>query len=199
MADISSLTNLQTTEPLDLPMYASAKPSKPFPKAGRYTARTPEAFPPESFGESKAGFLTVDVSPTIVGGEYDGYKIPYTKVSAKTWKNKDGVTESQLGRYLKACGVNEVVEGEPQKQADAAEATANQLVAIDVDWLARHNATRYELKGMKNFPIGADGQPTRFVALDGKDGRPEVKDPISGEPVTIRAFLEVVRFSPLTN
>lgn len=199
MADISSLTNLQSTEPLDLPLYQSASPSKPFPKAGRYTARTPEAFPAESFGESKAGFLLVDVSPTIVGGEHDGYKIPFTKVSAKTWKNKDGKTESQLGRYLKAAGVNEVIEGEPQKQADAAETTANQLITIDVDWVARHKATRYELKGMKNFPLGADGTPSRFVSLDGKDGRPDVKDPITGEPVSIRAFLEVVRFSTLTN
>ena len=198
MADLSALGTLQNTEPLDLPLYSSAKASKPFPKAGRYTARTPDSFPAESFGESKAGFLTVDVSPTIVGGEHDGYKITYTRVSAKTWKNRDGVSESQLGRYLKACGNNTQVSGSPQEQADAAEATANQLITIDVDWLARYGSSNFELKGMKNFPSDGNGGFTRFVKLDGKDGRPDVKDPITGEPVTIRAFLEVVRFSEAT-
>lgn len=195
MADISALGTLKSTAPLDLPIYQSARPSKPFPKAGRYTARTPENFPPESFGESKAGFLTADVSPTIVGGEYDGYKIPYTRVSAKTWTNRDGVDESQLGRYLKAAGVNEVVSGEPQDQADAVATTANQLITIDVDWVARYGPSNWELKGMKNFPHQADGTPNRFVSLDGKDGRPNIMDPITKEAQTVRAFLEVTRFS----
>lgn len=199
MADISLLTNLQSTEPLDLPLYQSARPSKPFPKAGRYTARTPDGFPPEKFGESKAGFLTVDVSPTIVGGDHDGYTVNFTKVSAKTWKNRDGVNESQLGRYLKACGLDDVVEGSPQAQADAAERTANQLITIDVDWIANYRPANYELKGMKNFPIQADGTHSRFISLDGKDGRPLVNDPITMEPLTIRAFLEVTRFSRTTN
>lgn len=195
MADISQLSGLMSTEPLDLPMYSSAKPSKPFPKAGRYQARTPESFPAESFTESKAHFMVVDVSPTIVGGDFDNYRIPYTRVSAKTWKNRDGITESQLGRYLKACGFNDVIEGEPQKQADAAEQTANKLVTIDVDWIARYGPLNYELKGMKNFPLAADGTFSRQVSLDGTNGRPDVKDPINGEPLSIRAFLEVTRFS----
>lgn len=197
MADLSALGNLQSTEPLDLPLYQNRGTAKPFPPAGVYTARTRESFPPESFGESKAGYLTVDVSPTIVGGEYDNYTINFTKVSAKTWKNRDGVTESQLGRYLKATGVDDVIGGSPQEQADAAEASANKLITIGVDWIARHKETNYELKGMTKFPV-VDGKPTRFVQLDGKDGRPEVKDPITGLPLTIRAFLEVTRFSQLT-
>lgn len=198
MADISSLTNLKSTEPLDLPMYQTARASKPFPKAGRYMARVRESFPPEAFGESKAGYLTVDVAPTITGGDYDGYRIPYTNLSAKTWTNKDGVIESQIGRFLKACGVNETVDGEPQKQADALESTANLLITIDVDWIAKSFADHFELKGMKNFPL-KDGQPSRFVTLDGSNGTPEVKDPVTGEYKTVRAFLEVVRFGPAEN
>ena len=195
MADISSLSNLQSTEPLDLPVYQSARASRPFPKAGRYTARVRENFPAEAFGESKAGYLTVSVDPTIVGGEYDGYCVNFTKLSAKTWKNREGLSESQLGRYLKACGSNAVVGGTPQEQADAAETTANQLITIDVDWIAQSRANNFELKGMKNFPLGEDGQPTRFLKLDGTSGRPLVKDPITMEPLTVRAYLEVTRFS----
>ena len=199
MADLSSLSGLQSTEPLDLPIYQSARASRPFPKAGRYLARVRESFPPEAFSESKAGFLVVDVAPTIVGGEYDGYTINFTKLSAKTWKSREGISESQLGRYLKACGSNAVVGGSPQEQADAAEATANQLITIDVDWIAQSRANNFELKGMKNFPVGADGAPTRFVPLDGTNGRPLVKDPITQEPLTVRAYLEVTRFNIATN
>lgn len=198
MPDISSLTGLKTTEPLDLPMYKTRAAARPFPKAGHYVARTPAEFPLERFGESQAGFMTVDVSPTLSGGDYDGYTINFTKVSAKTWTNKDGQAESQLGRYLKACGINETVDGEPQKQADLVEGTANTLLEIDIDWVARYNRQDI-VKGMANFPKGEDGQPTRFVLLDGQNGRPEVKDPITGEPVSIRAYLEVTRFSPLTS
>lgn len=199
MPDISSLSGLKTTEPLDLPMFKTRTASKPFPPAGQYTARTPEAFPLESFGESQAGFMTVDVSPTIVGGEHDGYRIPFTRVSVKTWKNKEGLEESQFGRYLKACGINELVSGNPQEQANIAERTANQLVTITVDWYAKYRPAGFELKGMAKFPLGADGKPSRFVTLDGKDGRPKVLDPITNEPLTIRAFLEVLRFSPAAN
>lgn len=197
MADISSLTSLKTTEPLDLPLYKTARQAKPFPPADTYTARTPESFPAESFGESAAGFLTVDVSPTIVGGEFDGYRIAFTKVSAKTWTNRDGQAESQLGRYLKACGINETISGEPQDQASACDLTANQLVEIEVDWVARQKGTMWKLKGMKNFPLNPDGTHSRFVPMDGENGRPLVKDPITGDTVDARAFLEVVRFRPV--
>lgn len=199
MADLSSLTNLKSTEPLDLPMYQSAKANRPFPKADRYTARTPEAFPIERFGESKAGFLTVDVSPTIVGGDYDGYTINFTTVSAKTWRDRDGVMTSQLGRYLKACGINDTIGGLPQEQADAVERTANTLVSIEADWIAKYKPLNYELKGMKNFPSDGNGGYSRFVKLDGTSGRPNVIDPVTQEPLTIRAFLEVTRFSEATN
>lgn len=198
MADISSLGNLQSSEPLDLPVYQGTRTAKPFPKAGRYTARTPDSFPPESFGKSRSDNLTVDVSPTIVGGEYDGYKVNFTKVSAKTWTNKDGHAESQLGRYLKACGINEVIGGDPQAQADAAERTANTLVSIDVDWVARNRAYNFELKGMKNFPSDGNGGYQRRVTVTDSNGQ-AVLDPITGEPVTAVAFLEVTRFLPATN
>lgn len=189
---------MQSSEPLDLPIYQNTGNSRPFPKKGTYTARTPEAFGAESFGASKAGYLTVNVSPTIVGGEYDGYQCRNTKVSAKTWTDKQtGAATSQLGRYLKACGVDEKISGSPQEQADAAERTANTLVQIDIDWYAQDRAHGFELKGMENFPKDANGNPTRFVPLDGEGGRPKVMDPITGLPVTVRAFIEVVRFRPL--
>ena len=193
MADLSALGNLQTSDPLDLPLYVTTTQRVwPFPKAGSYIARTPEEFPASSFSAANSGFLLVDVSPTLVGGEYDGYRVNFTKVSAKTWKNKDGITESQVGRYLKACGINDVIDGNPQAQADLIATTANTLIEVDLDWVLRKHG--YELRGMKNFPLGPDGQPSRFVSFDGKDGRPDVKDPNSGLALVVRAYVEVIRF-----
>lgn len=194
MADLSQLNNLKSTEPLDLPVYRAAGSAKPFPKAGRYTARVRESFPAEAFGESKAGYLTVDVAPTLLGGDNDGYQIRFVTLSAKTWIDKfTQAATSQIGRFLKACGQNDAVGGSPQETADAVERTANSIILIDVDWIARYGPTRYELKGMTNFPV-VDGVPSRFVQLNGENGRPKVSDPVTGEPLTIRAFLEVTRF-----
>jgi hypothetical protein len=197
MADISQLGNLQSTEPLDLPIYDSTRKAKPFPRKGYYTARTPESFPAESFGKSAAGFLTVDVSPTLVGGEYDGYKINFTKVSTKTWTNKDGKPESQFGRYLRATGHVGEVPTDPQALADLAETTANTLVNIGVDWIARSRPHGFELKGMENFPSDGNGGYLRRVPVT-QNGE-VVKDPITGEPLMATAFLEVFRWSPASN
>lgn len=197
MADISQLDNLQTTEPVDASLYNSTRTAKPFPKAGRYTARTPDSFPAESFGRSGAGFLTVDVSPTLVGGEFDGYKINFQRVSVKTWTNKAGKPESQFGRYLNAAGYTGEVPTDPQAQADLAETTANTLITVDVDWVAKNRGLGFELKGMANFPTREDGTHSRRVNVT-KNGE-IVKDPLSGEPVTAFAFLEVIRYSPATN
>ena len=199
MADISALSGLQSTEPLDLPKYQSASPARPFPAAGRYMARTPESFGSEAFTASSTGNLLVDVSPTIVGGEHDGYKITFTKVSAKTWTDqKSGKATSQLGRYLKACGLNEEIPGDPQAQANAAERTANTLVQIDVDWYAQNRDAGFRVKGMKSFPLNPDGTYNRNIPVTKSDGTPYL-DPITGEQATARAFLEVTRFMEVSN
>lgn len=198
MADISQLGNLQTTEPLDLAVYNGTRQAKPFPPKGRYTARTPESFPAEAFGKSNTGFLTIDVSPTIVGGEYDGFKLNFTKVSTKTWTNKDGKAESQFGRYLVACGITGDVPTSPQEQADLVERTANTLISIDVDWYARNRVAGFQVKGMENFPTKEDGSHSRRVEVKTADGK-AVLDPVTGEPVVAFAYLEVVRFAPAAN
>jgi hypothetical protein len=200
MADLSALGNLQSTEPLDLPIYKPQGTAKPFPVAGRYTARVRDSFPAEAFGASKTGYLTVKVDPTIIGGPYDGYTLRNTSLSAKTWTDRDtGKPVSQIGRFLKACGINQEVGGSPQQTADAVEQTANTIIQVDIDWLINSREHNFTLKGMKNFPVNEDGSHSRFVTLDGTNGRPSVTDPSTGKPVTLRAFLEVTRFVESVN
>lgn len=174
------------------------KPAQEFrlPPAGKYTVRAPERFDATAFGKSNSGYLTAQVDPTIVGtttGEPvgSGLQIRYVRVSAKTWTNKQGQPESQLGRYLRAAGFKGNIPGDPQQQANAVEQTANRVYDVYVDWKAR--GENYELEGMTSFPKLPDGTHQSWIALDGQEGRPLVKDD-QGRVKRLRANLVVTRF-----
>jgi hypothetical protein len=194
MADISRLGQLNTSAPLDLEIYADVKTGFQLPEAGRYTVRAPESFPDTAFGATKAGFLSAQIDPTIVGPTNEGFQIRFTKVSAKTYK-RSGADVSQLGDYLRACGMRVQVTGDPQSLADAVERTANAVYQVDVDWRAYNKNTGFTVEGMKNFPPRRD-----------KDGnviggyQSWVEDPTEkgedGKPLRLRANLQVDRYIP---
>lgn len=187
MADISALNNLNPAEPLDFDIYKDAQDTPPLPKAGRYTVRAPESFPTEAFGATKAGFLSAQIDPTIVGPQHEGYTLRFTKISAKPFK-RGGVTVSQVGDYLRATGRRERVGGSPQEIADAIEQTANLSYEVDVDWRVYEKGTGYVLEGMSNFPSDGNGGHLSTIPS------PTVKDPVTGEPQMLRANLFVKRF-----
>jgi hypothetical protein len=188
MADISQLGNLNASEPLDLPLYKDAKEFS-LPKKGVYTVRAPESFPPTTFGASKSGFLTAAVDPTIVGPSNEGFTVRFTRVSAKSWKDKSGVTISQLGRYLRATGLRDTVEGNPQAQADAVERTANVTYKIKGDWRAYNTATGFTLEGMEKFPSDGNGGHLSYCVDPGdfeRDEAGQVRTDTSGNPIQKR-------------
>jgi hypothetical protein len=200
MADISHLDGVKSTQPLDIPIYKAGAP-KPFPLAGRYTVRAPESFTKESFTQAKSsGALVARVDPTIVGGQYDGYQIRGVRVSAKPYVDrKSGKETSQMAKYVSACGQEGEFPGDAQAQADAVERTANTIYEAVVDWEIDDNASGFKLRGMENFPKDANGNPVRFVTLDGSNGRPRIIDPLTNEPQTLRAFCVVRWFNRLSN
>lgn len=188
MVDISALGNLNAAEPLDLEIYPDAGPSMNLPTAGRYTVRAPENFPAEAFGATKAGFLSAQVDPTIVGPSHEGYTIRYTRVSAKPF-NRRGVKVSQLGDYLRATGRKGLVPSDPQSQADAVAETANTIYQIDTDWRVFEKATGFALEGMSRFP--SDGNGGHVPVIQSPTEKNE-----DGSPVMLRANLVVTRFVP---
>lgn len=196
MADISALGNLEPTQTLNLNDYAAPKVGTGFrlPKAGRYTLRAPESFTAASFGKSRSNNLTVQIDPTIVGGDHDGFNIRFTRVSAKTYE-RDGKQVSQLGDYLLACGLGGEVPGDPQAAADAAEQTANATFEAVVDWKARDSATGAQVKGMKNFPSDGNGGYQSWTTLVDPSTGEVIKDE-NGDPKRFRANLEIVKFIP---
>ena len=191
MADISALGELSPVEPLDLSNYADNKEFTAIPKAGRYTVQAPDSFPPAAFGRTKAGALSAQIDPKIIGPTNEGYTVRFTKVSAKVFK-RGGVNASQLGDYLRAVGFKGKLTDE-QAQADAVEQTANQTYQVDLDWRAYNKNTGYSLEGMERFPSDGNGGHLPWTT------DPNAKDPETGEPVKLRANVSVIRFIPATS
>jgi hypothetical protein len=190
MADISALGQLAPSEPLDLDIYADTGKVRPFPRKGRYTLRAPEGFPAEAFGTTRAGSLSVQIDPTIVGPTNEGFTLRFTRVSGKTFERK-GVKASQIGDYLRSCGVRGKLST-AQEQADAVEQTANLTYDAYLDWRVfgkghGDGGQDYVLEGMENFPSDGNGGFLPYVPSKSQTDE-------SGDPVMLRANLIVTRF-----
>lgn len=176
MADISALVGLAPVEQLDLENYAvnTPKPAFQLPKRGVYTLQAPESFPEGAFSASKKGALAVQIDPTIVGPTNEGYTLKYVRIYGTTFK-RDGVTVSQIGDYLKACGVTGVFTSQ-QELADACEATANLQYQAELDWRAYGAGGAINIEGMDKFPLAADGSRQYWVehpTEKNEDGMPK--------------------------
>lgn len=156
MADLSHLGGLNPVEALDLENYADNKESTfRLPAKGRYTLRAPESFPPAAFTRTRAGSLSIQIDPTVVGPTNEGFTVRFVKVSAKTF-DRDGVKVSQVGDYLRACGYRGPLNTE-QAIADAVESTASAIYEAKLDWRAYNKRTGFSIEGMERFPKLADG------------------------------------------
>lgn len=171
MANISNL-NIAKQEDLNLDDYKLSGEGRPFPPAGTYTLCTPSRLPEDAFAANAAGTaLTARIDPTLVDGPAAGRELKYIKVSAKTWTDKNQKKRSQLGDYLKACGITGVVPGDPEKQADLVEQTCGLQYQARIDWRLygkRGDGSIVELEGMKNFPVKEDGTHVPFIELEGE-------------------------------
>lgn len=198
MADIGALGQLQPAESLDLDTYADIggerKPRFQFPRAGRYTLRAPDSFPAEAFGRTKSGALSVQIDPTIVGPTAEGTAVRFQRISATTYQRK-GKPVSKIGDYLRACGKTGRLSGDAQEIADAVETTANTIYEAQLDWrlyAKGHSKTAdaLEIRGMENFPKDANGDPVPYVLSETQ------VNPETGEPMRLRANLEIAWFYP---
>ena len=189
MADISSLGELRPVEPLDLDAYADNREFTSIPKAGRYVVQAPAEFPSTAFSRTKAGALSAQVDPTILGPTNEGFRLRFVKVSAKTFK-RAGISVSQLGDYLRACGFRGRLENEIDL-ANAVEGTVNQTYQVDLDWRAYNKNTGFSLEGMERFPSDGNGGHQSWT-----------EDPVdkdeTGAPVKLRAQVIVSRYVPAT-
>ena len=170
--------------------YASLGSGRKFPVKGRYTLRTAESFPAEAFGTSRAGALTVQIDPTIVGPNSEGRILKYTRISGKSFK-RGATSVSQIGDYLKSVGVTGTF-GNWQQLADAVEQTAGRIFEADLDWRAYDKSTGRTIEGMESFPSDGNGGHVPYVLS-------ETEKDEEGNFKRIWANLEVTRFIPLAS
>lgn len=185
MADLSGLGGLQAVEELNLSdgVYTDQKESTfQLPTEGKYTLRAPESFPSTAFTRTKAGFLLIQIDPTIAGPDREGFQIRYQRISAKPFE-RSGQKVSQVGDYLRATGFKGVINDE-QALADAVEATAGKTYEAKLVWQARNSRNGYELTGMTKFPKNADGTYQSWIE------DPVEKDE-NDKPVKLRANLVI--------
>lgn len=181
--DISQLGELRPVEQLDLDNYKPNQEPTPLPKAGVYTMQAPDTFPPVTRSQ-KSGAMLVELNPTIVEAPYEGYKVRFVKVSAKQFK-RGGQQASQLGDYLKACGISGRLADEAA-QAEAVDQTANKTFRAEVDWKVWNKATNSEIVGMEKFPSDGAGGHEPYIYTGEKDE--------NGNPVRLRANLVITRY-----
>ena len=184
---MSHLGGLNAVEQLDLDgTYPVAKESLfQLPPKGRYTLRAPESFPPAAFTRTKAGALSIQIDPTIVGPTNEGFTVRFVKVSAKTF-DRDGVKVSQVGDYLKSCGVGGNLRDE-QAIADAVEATAGAIYEAKLDWRAYNKRTGWSLEGMERFPRNTDGTYQSWAIDPSETGKTDE----NGRPLRVMANLTI--------
>lgn len=158
MADLSHLGGLNPVEQLDLDgtyPVAQDKSSFTLPAKGEYVMRAPDTFPQAAFSRTKAGDLSVQIDPTIVGPTHEGFTVKFVKVSAKVF-DRGGTKVSQVGDYLKSCGFAGRITNE-QELGEAIDFTAGRVYTAKLDWRAYNKRTGWSLEGMERFPKNSDG------------------------------------------
>lgn len=123
----------------------------------------------------------------------EGKQLKFTSVSAKAFQ-RGGKTVSQLGDYLKACGLTGQLSGDPQAQADAAEQTAGAVFEADLNWRLyakgeNEDGSPLIIDGMENFPADGKGGFMPYVMSKGQVDA-------EGNPKRLWANLTIERFVP---
>lgn len=118
-----------------------------------------------SFEATGAGFLSATMDQVVAGGEEDGKKIMFDRVSNKPFE-RQGVRVSMMKDHLRALGDRSTYRSHGE-YAEAIAAGEGKPFQAAVTWegYCGHKGTPqevqnskdgYSVKGAKNFPNGAD-------------------------------------------
>lgn len=144
------------------------------------------------FTATDAGFLSAEMEHTVSGGEFDGKRFPFDRVSNKPFE-RSGVKVSIMKDQLRAIGDRntyrshaeyaqalEAGEGKPFKAQVQWEAgCAHKDTPQETDWNDKRDPKEggvFRVKGMRNFPVNGGGRPSESV-----------KCPVCGQDAVARA------------
>ena len=127
-----------------------------------------------TFAATGAGFLSATFDHVVAGGEEDGKKLGFDRVSNKPFE-RSGVRVNMMKDQLRALGDRatyrkheeyahalEAGEGKPFKAAVAWEGGCNHKdTPNECEW---SDAKVFRVKGARNFPQNGAGKPSETVA-----------------------------------
>jgi hypothetical protein len=152
----------------------SAPAPKPFPARGLYLFQVPTTLNDSCFKTGGDGQVIAEIDPlTIIGGEFAGYVMRFTRISNKRYSNRNACS---MGDYLlSAQSPFRPTTDEQWKQAVLA--TAGQPVHIFCDWEAYDKVTGKVLaKSEQDFPL-VNGVRQRYIEVpdaNAQDGKRRV-------------------------
>lgn len=161
--DLSNLKLVEEViETVDESQYKDATEFPPPIPEGLYTFVQGK---PE-FEPTKDGFLSANMTQTVVGGEHDGAKVAFDRVSDKPFE-RSGVKVTMMMDQIRAVygvGTPERSARTRQERATALEAAEGKPFQAKVQWdgYCGHKDTEHEgkqgesLKGARKFPDGDD-------------------------------------------
>ena len=163
MVDLSNLKLVEEViETVDDSQYKDATEFPPPIPEGLYTFVQGK---PE-FSATDAGFLSANMTQTVAGGEHDGAKVAFDRVSDKPF-DRSGVKVSMMQDQIRAVygvGAPERSARTRAERAAALEAAEGKPFQAKVQWdgFCNHKDTEHEgkqnvsIKGQRSFPDGQD-------------------------------------------
>lgn len=147
-ADVAQ-TQLAAFDIIDFDHYSDMGTSYAPPPEGVYTGKAP-IITDEAFGVTAEGYLKVTVDPIeiVTPGPGQGYKVRFTRLSAKKYKNREG---SQVADYLRACGIAARPKNNDELKA-ALKMTSGRTMNFSLIWEAFNKETKETTSGWENFP-----------------------------------------------
>ena len=161
-ADVAQ-TNLSAFDPIDFDKYQDGGKNFAPPPEGRYIGKAP-MITDECFGATAEGYLKLNIDPVeiVSPGTGNGYKVRFTRLSAKKYSNRNG---SQVLDYLRACGIGARPSSNDELKA-ALKMTSGRTFNFALVWEAYNKDTQETTSGQDNFELLPDGSRQTFV----KDG-----------------------------
>lgn len=163
-ADVAALN----FDVVDFDKYQDGQPSYAPPDEGKYFGKAP-VIDDTAFGQTKENYLKVTIDPITICNNTapaEGYKVRFTNLSAKKYKNREG---SQVLDYLRACGI----AARPttvEELKSLIKSTSGRVFQFTLVWEAYDKETQEETSGQENFPVDP-ANPTKHLPYITKGDR----------------------------
>lgn len=157
MADVAQVSLIEP-EQIDFDKYQDGGGGNYTPPAeGKYVGKAPvikddgtlNLSDTNDFTVTQEGYLSVRLDPIeLLDSSAKGYKVRFTKLSAKKYKNREG---SQMLDFLRSCGIAARPKSNAELRA-ALKMASGRTFTFGLQWEAYNKDTKERTRGWDNFP-----------------------------------------------